>query len=462
MQNESQIEEGFNLPPHSMEAEQSVLGGLLIDSSAWEKVSMLVSESDFYRHEHRLIFRIISKLCHTNRPADIITVEEALKREELIEEAGGFNYLIDLSKNIASVVNIEHYAEIIRERSVMRRLAQVGTEIARKAYNPQGKDVNQMLDEAESAIFQIAESNSQNRSKFLEMPEMLEDTVALIEKAYLRENKDDVTGISTGFIDLDKLTAGLHGGDLIIVAGRPAMGKTAFTLNIAENVAISTRRPVAIFSMEMGGVQLVMRMLGSVGKIDQSALRKGLIGDEEWGRLESAVGQLVEAPIFVDESGALTALEVRSRVRRLAREQKGLGLVIIDYLQLMSGTDKHGGNRVNELGEISRSLKALARELNVPIIALSQLSRKAADRTGGRPLMSDLRDSGAIEQDADIIIFMHREEYYNRTDENAGLAECIIAKHRNGPTDTVHLTFTAEYTRFDNSTFHFGTNHFEQ
>lgn len=447
-----QTNEHLALPPHSVEAEQAVLGGLMVDTSAWDRVAGVVREDDFYRYEHRLIFRAIAKLAEHSRPADTITVEEVLQREEVLEEAGGFGYLVDLAQNTASAINIARYAEIVRDRSIMRQLAQVGTEIARNAYNPQGRDVKQMLDEAESKVFQIAESTSRGRSEFLEMPAMLKEAVSNIDKAYSRENKDDVTGIPTGFIDLDKKIAGLHGGDLIIVAGRPAMGKTAFSLNIAENVAISTHLPVAIFSMEMGGVQLVMRMLGSVGRLDQHLLKTGQLQDEHWERLGDAVRKLADAPIFIDETPGLNALEVRARVRRLARRHKGrLGLVVIDYLQLMSGNSNHSGNRAAELGEISRSLKSLARELNIPIIALSQLSRTVESRTDKRPMMSDLRESGAIEQDADLIMFMYRDEYYNPETELKGMAECIIGKHRNGPTGKIPLVFMGQFSKFDNA-----------
>lgn len=450
---EIQSEESLRLPPHSIEAEQSVLGGLLLDETGWDKVTGLVEEHDFYRYEHRLIFNAIKSLAEQNRPADVITVEEVLQRQELLTEAGGFPYLVDLVQNTASAINIAHYAEIVRDRSVMRQLAQVGTQIATTAYNPQGRDVKQMLDEAESMVFKIAESSG-TRGEFLEMPEMLREAIEKIEYAYDRENKDDVTGIASGFVDLDKKIAGLHGGDLIIIAGRPAMGKTAFALNIAENVAINSKLPVAIFSMEMGGVQLVMRMLGSVGRLDQHLLKTGQLEDEHWGRLQEAVLKLSKAPIYIDESSSLNALDIRAKVRRLARKTKGkLGLVVIDYLQLMGGMSlAQSNNRAAELGLISRSLKALARELNVPVIALSQLSRSVEARTDKRPIMSDLRESGAIEQDADIVMFMYRDEYYHPDSvESKGLAECIIGKHRNGPTGKIPLVFMGQFSKFDNA-----------
>lgn len=441
------------VPPHSMESEQSVMGGLLLDNSAWDRIADVVVESDFYRHEHRLIFRTIARLVELSRPADVITVQEELQRCDDLEACGGFDYLVSLAQNTPSAANIRRYAEIVRERSIMRQLAQVGTEIAQNAYNPQGRDAAQMLDEAENKVFQIAESTARAKQGFLSMPGLLKEVVERIDMLYSRENKDDVTGVATGFIDLDRKTSGLQGGDLIIVAGRPSMGKTAFSLNIAEHVAINGKLPVAVFSMEMGGGQLVMRMLGSVGRLDQHVLKTGQLQDEHWGRLNEAVVKLSDAELFIDETPGLTALEVRARARRLARQQGGqLGLIVVDYLQLMSGSGRsRNDNRVAELGEISRSLKALAKELKVPIIALSQLSRAVEQRTDKRPMMSDLRESGAIEQDADLIMFMYRDEYYNAETQFKGLAECIIGKHRNGPTGKVYLTFQGQYTKFENA-----------
>lgn len=439
------------MPPHSMEAEQSVLGGLMLENSAWDRIADLINEDDFYRHEHRLIFRAIKALVELSRPADVITVQEELQKREELEPAGGLEYLITLAQNTPSAANIRRYGEIVRERSIMRQLAQVGTQIARSAYSPQGKDAAQMLDEAENSVFQIAESTARSKQGFLTMPVLLKEVVARIDYLYSRDNKNDVTGVSTGFIDLDKKTSGLQPGDLIIVAGRPSMGKTAFSLNIAEHVAIAEKLPVAVFSMEMGGAQLVLRMLGSVGRVDQSVLKTGQLQDEHWGKLNDAVVKLTDAPMFIDETPGLTALEVRARARRLARQQGGkLGLIVLDYLQLMSGSGR-SDNRASELGEISRSLKSLAKELQVPIIALSQLSRTVEQRTDKRPMMSDLRESGAIEQDADLIMFMYRDEYYHPDSQFKGLAECIIGKHRNGPTGKVHLTFQGQFTKFDNA-----------
>lgn len=444
----------LNLPPHSLEAEQSLLGGLLLENAAWDRVADVVSEADFYRHEHRLIFRALAFLVNESRPADIVTVQEELQKRDELAQAGGFDYLIQIAQTTPSAANIRRYAEIVRERSVVRQLAEVGTEIARSAFNPQGRSAEQLLDEAENKVFQIAESTEKAKQGFLEMPDLLKYNIDRIDTLYQRDNPNEVTGVSTGFADLDKMTSGLQAGDLIIVAGRPSMGKTAFSINIAENIALDAHLPVAIFSMEMGAAQLVMRMLSSVGRLDQSVLKNGNLQDEHWARLNEAVVRLSDAPIFIDETAGLTALEIRARSRRLARRFNGqLGLIVIDYLQLMSGSGR-SDNRAAELGEISRSLKALAKELQVPVIALSQLSRSVEQRTDKRPMMSDLRESGAIEQDADLIMFMFRDEYYTKeASQFKGLAECIIGKHRNGPTGRVFLTFLGQYTRFENAAY---------
>ncbi|WP_049255914.1 replicative DNA helicase [Neisseria bacilliformis] len=450
---ESSSAANLPLPPHSVEAEQSVLGGLLLENSAWDRIADVVAGEDFYRHEHRIIFRTITALINENRPADVITVQEFLERSDEIEAAGGFNYLISLAQNTPSAANIRRYAEIVRERAIMRRLAEVGTEIARNAYNPEGRDAAQLLDEAENKVFQIAESTAKSKQGFLQLPDLLQEVVERIDMLYARDNPDEVTGIATGFVDLDKKTSGLQPGDLIIVAGRPSMGKTAFSLNIAEHVAVEGKLPVAVFSMEMGGAQLVMRMLGSVGRLDQHVLKTGKLQDEHWGRLNEAVIKLSDAPMFIDETAGLTALELRARARRLARQFNGrLGLIVIDYLQLMESSGRTD-NRAAALGEISRSLKSLAKELQVPIIALSQLSRSVEQRTDKRPMMSDLRESGAIEQDADLIMFMYRDEYYNPESQMKGLAECIIGKHRNGPIGKIHLTWMGQFTKFDNAAY---------
>ena len=441
----------IKLPPHSVEAEQSVLGGLLLEATALDKITDLVQPDDFYRQEHRLIFRQIVRLSEQAKPVDVITVAEALEIAGELDKVGGLPYLGGLAQNVPSAANIRRYGEIVRERSIMRKLAEVGTDIASSAYNPTGRDAAQLLDEAESKVFEIAEAGSKGKQGFLPMPPLLTQVVERIETLYARDNTSDVTGIATGFTDLDRKTSGLHPGDLVIIAGRPSMGKTALAINIAENVALDSKLPVAIFSMEMGATQLVMRMIGSVGKLNQQDLRTGKLQDDDWGRLTQALGKLNDAPIHIDESAALSSLDLRARSRRLHRQNNGLGLIVVDYLQLMSSNvGKASENRATEISEISRSLKALAKELQVPVIALSQLNRSLEQRTDKRPVMSDLRESGAIEQDADLILFIYRDEVYNSDSPSKGKAEIIIGKQRNGPIGKVELAFRGEYTRFDN------------
>jgi len=441
----------IKLPPHSVEAEQSVLGGLLLEATALDKITDLVQPDDFYRQEHRLIFRQIVRLSEQAKPVDVITVAEALEIAGELDKVGGLPYLGGLAQNVPSAANIRRYGEIVRERSIMRKLAEVGSDIASSAYNPTGRDAAQLLDEAESKVFEIAEAGSKGKQGFLPMPPLLTQVVERIETLYARDNTSDVTGIATGFTDLDRKTSGLHPGDLVIIAGRPSMGKTALAINIAENVALDSNLPVAIFSMEMGATQLVMRMIGSVGKLNQQDLRTGKLQDDDWGRLTQALGKLNDAPIHIDESAALSSLDLRARSRRLHRQNNGLGLIVVDYLQLMSSNvGKASENRATEISEISRSLKALAKELQVPVIALSQLNRSLEQRTDKRPVMSDLRESGAIEQDADLILFIYRDEVYNSDSPSQGKAEIIIGKQRNGPIGKVELAFRGEYTRFDN------------
>ncbi len=447
---DSQLE-ALKLPPHSVEAEQSVLGGILLDTSAWDKITDLLSEHDFYRHEHRLIWRHIGRLTEHARPIDVITVAESLESHNELEKAGGLVYLGTLAQNVPSAANIRRYAEIVRERAIMRKLVEVGSEIATSAYNPGGRDAGQLLDEAESRVFEISEQGERGRAGFTAIPPLLTQVVERIETLYNRDNSSDVTGVATGFTDLDRMTSGLQPGDLIIVAGRPSMGKTAFSINIAENIALESNKPVAIFSMEMGGTQLVMRMIGSVGRLNQHTLRTGKLEDEDWPRMTHALGLLNDAPIFIDETAGLNALELRSRARRLHRQHGGLGLIVIDYIQLMSSpSGKASENRATEISEISRSLKSLAKELQVPVIALSQLNRSLEQRPNKRPVMSDLRESGAIEQDADLILFIYRDEVYNPDTPDKGKAEIIIGKQRNGPIGKVELTFRGEFTRFEN------------
>ena len=441
--------EFIKLPPHSVEAEQSVLGGLLLDNTAWDKIADMIGESDFYRADHRLIYRHVSKLVGNSRPADVITVSESLESTKELEGVGGLAYLGALAQNTPTAANIRRYAEIVRDRAVMRKLAEVGTEIAETAYNPMGKEAGQLLDEAESKVFAISEQGARGKQGFMDMQPLLTQVVERIDMLYNRDNPSDVTGVPTGFTDLDKMTSGLQPGDLVIVAGRPSMGKTSLALNMAEHVALESGLPVGVFSMEMGASQLVMRMLGSVGKLDQHKVRTGRLADEDWRKLTDAVGRLNDAPIHIDETAALNSLELRARARRLHRQYGKLGLIVVDYLQLMSASSQ-GENRATEISEISRGLKALAKELNVPVVALSQLNRSLEQRPNKRPVMSDLRESGAIEQDADLILFIYRDEVYNQDSPDKGKAEVIIGKQRNGPIGTITLVFQGEYTRFAN------------
>ena len=441
----------IKLPPHSVEAEQSVLGGLMLESSALDKIADLITQDDFYRFEHRLIFRQIVRMSEQAKPVDVITVAESLEIAGELDKVGGLAYLGSLAQNVPSAANIRRYGEIVRERSIMRQLVEVGTDIADSAYNPTGRDAAQLLDEAEGKVFQIAEAGSRGKQGFVSMPPLLTQVVERIETLYGRENTSDVTGTPTGYTDLDRMTSGLQPGDMVVVAGRPSMGKTAFSINIAENIALDSKLPVAIFSMEMGAAQLAMRMLGSVGKLNQHDLRSGKLQDDDWGRLTHALGRLNDAPIFIDESAALSSLELRARARRLHRQHGQLGLIVVDYLQLMSSNaGKASENRATEISEISRALKGLAKELEVPVMALSQLNRSLEQRPNKRPVMSDLRESGAIEQDADLILFIYRDEVYNSDSPDKGKAEIIIGKQRNGPIGKVELAFRGEYTRFDN------------
>jgi replicative DNA helicase len=443
--------DSLKVPPHSIESEQSVLGGLLLDNAAWDRIADFINEGDFYRYDHRLIFHHIGKLISQAKPADVITVYEQLQVVGKAEEVGGLAYLNALAQNTPSAANIRRYAEIVRDRGVLRQLVTISDEISAGAFNPQGRDVRQLLDEAESKVFAIAEEGARGQKGFLEIQPLLTQVVERIDELYHRDNQSDITGVPTGFVDLDRMTSGMQGGDLIIVAGRPSMGKTAFSLNIGEHVAVEQGLPVAVFSMEMAGTQLAMRMLGSVGRLDQHRLRTGRLLDEDWPRLTHAIQKMNDAQLFIDETPALNPMELRARSRRLARQCGQLGLIVIDYLQLMSGSGG-GENRATEISEISRSLKGLAKELNCPVIALSQLNRSLEQRPNKRPVMSDLRESGAIEQDADVILFIYRDQVYNPDSPDKGTAEIIIGKQRNGPIGTVRLTFLGEYTKFDNFT----------
>ena len=440
----------MRIPPHSLEAEQSVLGGLLLDNAAFDKIADRIAENDFYRDEHRRIFRQIRKLLEKGKPADAVTVAESLDSAGEGDETGGLAYLGELAANTPSASNIVRYAEIVSERALLRQLVTAGDEIADSALNPVGRDPKQLLDEAEAKVFAIAEGGVRHQTGFQHINPLLTQVVERIQELHDRENPSEITGIPTGYNDLDSRTSGLQPGDLLIVAGRPSMGKTSFALNMGEHVAIEVGLPVAVFSMEMGGAQLAMRMLSSVGRLDAHRVRTGRLNDDEWARLSFALGKMHEAPLYIDETPALNPIDLRARARRLCRQCGKLGLIIIDYLQLMSSANGNGENRATEISEISRSLKGLAKELHVPVIALSQLNRSLEQRPNKRPVMSDLRESGAIEQDADVIMFIYRDEVYHPDTPDKGTAEIIIGKQRNGPIGTVRLAFLGEYTRFEN------------
>ena len=439
----------LRVPPHSVEAEQSVLGGLLIDNLAWDRAGDLLTDGDFYRYEHRLIYAAIGTLVAGSKPADVITVFEQLQSVGKGQDCGGLAYLNALAQSVPSAANMRRYAEIVRERSILRKLIAASDDIATSAFNPAGRQVSTVLDEAESKIFQIGEEGSRQSQGFQGIDKLM---VPLLDRVQeLHDNgAEEVTGVRTGFYELDRMTAGLQKGDLLVLAARPSMGKTAFALNIAENVAVKEGLPVLVFSMEMGASQLALRLVGSLGRIDQQNLRTGRLDNGEWERLTEAVERLKQVQLYIDETAALTSSELRARARRMARQFGTLGLIVIDYLQLMSGSSGSDENRATELGEISRGLKALAKELKCPVLALSQLNRSVESRTDKHPMMSDLRESGAIEQDADIIMFIYRDDYYNKDSKEPGVAEIIVAKQRNGPTGEVKLTFLKPLTRFDN------------
>ncbi len=447
LSSDSQIAK-LRVPPHSIEAESSVLGGLLLDNAAWDRVGDLLVDSDFYRHEHKLIYAAIGALINASKPADVITVSEQLQNQGKTAEMGGLGYLNSLAQYVPSASNIRRYAEIVRERSILRKLVTASDEIATNAFNPQGKAIDRILDEAEQKIFNIGEEGSRMKQGFQSMDTLVVELLDRVQE--MADNPNDITGVPTGFYDLDRMTSGLQPGDMVVLAARPSMGKTAFAINIAEHVALNEGLPVAVFSMEMGASQLAVRVVGSIGRIDQGHLRTGKLSDEEWPRLTEAIEKLRTVSLHIDETPGLTPSELRANARRLARQCGKLGLIVVDYLQLMSGSGSSGGdNRATELGEISRGLKMLAKELQCPVIALSQLNRSVEQRTDKRPMMSDLRESGAIEQDADIIMFIYRDDYYNKDSKDPGVAEIIIGKQRNGPTGTVRLTFLKNLTRFE-------------
>jgi replicative DNA helicase len=437
----------IKVPPHSIEAEQAVLGGLMLDNNAWERVLDQVSDGDFYRHDHRLIFRAIAKLADRNMPFDVVTLSEQLDKEGQISQTGGLAYLGELAKNTPSVANIKAYAQIIRERATLRQLIGISSNIADSAFNPEGRNATEILDEAERQIFQIAEARPKTGGP-VGVNDLLTRAIDRIDTLF--NTADAITGLSTGYTDLDEKTSGMQPADLIIVAGRPSMGKTTFAMNLVENAVLRSDKVVLVYSLEMPGESLIMRMLSSLGRIDQTKVRSGQLSDDDWPRLTSAVNLLNDRKLFIDDTAGISPSEMRARTRRIVREHGDLAMIMIDYLQLMQIPGSSGDNRTNEISEISRSLKALAKEFNCPVVALSQLNRSLEQRPNKRPVNSDLRESGAIEQDADVIMFVYRDEVYHPETEHKGIAEIIIGKQRNGPIGTVRLAFLGKYTRFEN------------
>ncbi|WMY96874.1 MAG: replicative DNA helicase [Arsenophonus sp.] len=449
--------EGLKVPPYSLEAEQSVLGGLMLDNERWENISERLTNIDFFSRLHRIIFSEMQFLLEKNKPIDLITLSESLEQKGKLDEIGGFGYLAELAKNTPSVANINAYADIVRERAVVREMIAVANEISDAGYNSQGKSSEELLDLAESLVFQIAESRANKNDGPKGIEKILSETVKKIEQLY-QQPHDGVTGISTGYQDLDKKTAGLQNSDLIIVAARPSMGKTTFAMNLCEHAAMTEEKPVLIFSLEMPANQIMMRMLASLSRVDQTRIRTGQLNDEDWARISSTMSILMEKRnVYIDDSSALTPTAVRSRARRIYRENGGLSLIMIDYLQLMR-IPSMSEHRTLEIAEISRSLKSLAKELQIPVIALSQLNRGLEQRADKKPVNSDLRESGSIEQDADLIIFIYRDEVYNNNSDLKGIAEIIIGKQRNGPIGTIRLTFNGQWSRFDNYAESFYSN----
>ena len=438
--------DALRVPPQSVEAEQAVIGGLMLAPDSLDRVGDFLTEHDFYRRDHRLIYRAIRELSEKNKPFDAVTLGEWFEVNALSEQIGGTGYLIELASSTPSAANIRAYAEIVREKAVMRQLIEAGTEIVNDGFQPEGRDSQEVLSAAEMKVFKIAEQGRRGRADFVPLREAMKDAFGILQERY--ENQGNVTGLPTGFHDLDEMTAGLQPSDLIILAARPAMGKTTLALNIAEYGALKTKKAVAVFSMEMSASQLAFRLISSIGRVNATRLRTGQLEDEDWSRVNMAIKMLSDVKVFIDDTPALSPDVLRSKARRIKREHD-LGLIVVDYLQLMQ-VPGSAENRTNEISEISRSLKALAMELKVPVIALSQLNRGLESRTDKRPVMSDLRESGAIEQDADIIMFIYRDDYYNKDSPDKGLAEVIIAKQRNGPTGTVKLFFQKNQTRFEN------------
>jgi replicative DNA helicase len=433
-------------PPHSIDAEQAVLGALLIDPNAWDRVADKIVEEDFYRKDHRILFRAIAQLKEANQACDAVTLSEWLQKHGLADDAGGVVYAVELANNTPGAANITAYAQIVREKSVMRQLLDVGSGIVQTVYEPDGRGAREMLELAEREVFRIAEQGNRGKGGLQAIRQSLVQTLDELTRRY--NNPNNLQGMSTGFVDLDNATGGLQNSDLIIVAARPSMGKTSFVMNIAEYAALKSGRSVAVFSMEMNTQQLMLRTISSLGRIRADNLRSGKLTDEEWPKVTQTMTLLRDAKLYIDDEGSLSPQEVRARARKLKREA-GLGLVVIDYLQLMKIPGEQE-NRTNEISEISRQLKAMAKELSVPVIALSQLNRGVEQRADKRPMMSDLRESGSIEQDADIVAFIYRDDYYDKNSNEKNIAEIIIAKQRNGPTGTTKLKWTGIFTRFDN------------
>lgn len=433
------------MPPHDNGAEQAVLGGLMIKNDALDAIEDVLHASDFYRHDHQIIFAAIMTLAGQKKPMDLLTVSDQLRNTGQYEEAGGMVYLANLVDDTPSAANIASYARIVREKSVLRQLIVVGDEITQSAYNPQGQDITELVDSAERKVFRIAEQGNAEQAPYSDINDLLTAAVNRIDLLY--KNGDELSGLSTGFTDFDKMTSGLQPAELTIIAARPSMGKTCMAMNIAENVAMNSNETVAIFSLEMSGQSLAARMISSNGRVHQQNINSGRLADGDWPRIASAVSLFSSRKIFIDDHSTLTPAELRARARRIKRDH-GLGLIVVDYLQLMHcpGQD----NRVNEISAISRGLKAIAKELSVPVVALSQLSRAVEERPNKRPIMSDLRESGAIEQDADVVCMIYRDDYYNKDSKHKGTAEIIIGKQRNGPTGSFRLTFLGEFSRFDN------------
>ena len=442
----------LKLPPHSLEAEQSVLGGLMIANDAWDKVADMVSDGDFYRPEHRLIFRRMAQLVEAAQPIDVVTLADALNHADELARAGGFAYLAEIARNTPSAANIRAYAIAVRERSSLRALITAAQAIADSGFHPEGRTSSELLDEAERRITQITEERPKSGGPEPVNP-LLKRAVERIDELF---NSDaEITGLSTGFKDLDAMTSGLQRGDMVVVAARPSMGKTTFAMNLVEHAVLHGTKPVIVFSMEMPAEQLIMRLLSAIGRIDQTKVRSGRLDDEDWPKLSAAVSKLKDRPLFIDDTPALSPIEIRSRTRRIAREHGDPAMIMVDYIQLMQITGSTEG-RTAEISEISRSMKSIAKEFNCPVVALSQLNRGVEQRPNKRPVNSDLRESGAIEQDADIIMFIYRDEVYNEESQDKGVAEIIIGKKRNGPIGTARLAFIGKFTRFDNLAMSYG------